>query len=135
MIVSNTTPISNFLHLDQIEILKRLFNKIHIPRAVKQEIEDFFVDDRNWKTCLHDGFIVVHKFSKRYYMPRWHSNLLIEFDMPGKRGKGGPYRLLLDAGADVRHALKGVGLISADIDGVYISHPHSDHIGGAEAKL
>ncbi len=75
---------------------------------------------------------VIKKFSKRYYLPQWHSNFLIEFDMPDKRGKGGPYRLLLDAGADVRHALKGVGLTSADIDGIYISHPHSDHIGGME---
>jgi ribonuclease BN (tRNA processing enzyme) len=74
----------------------------------------------------------IKKFSKRYYLPRWQSNFLIEFDMPDKRGKGGPYRLLLDAGADVRHALKGVGLTSADIDGIYISHPHSDHIGGME---
>jgi len=69
---------------------------------------------------------------KRYYAPTWQSNFLIEFDMPDKRGKGGPYRLLLDAGADVRHALKAVGLTSADIDGIYISHPHSDHIGGIE---
>lgn len=74
----------------------------------------------------------IQKFSKRYYLPRWQSNFLIEFDMPDKRGKGGPYRLLLDAGADLRHALKGVGLIASDIDGVYISHPHSDHIGGIE---
>jgi len=49
--------------------------------------------------------------------------LSIEFDMPDKRGKGGPYRLLLDARADLRHALKGMGLTSADIDGVYISPP------------
>jgi len=75
---------------------------------------------------------VMKKFSKRYYSPIWQSNFLLEFDMPDKRGKGGPYRLLLDAGADVRHALKGVGLTSADIDGIYVSHPHSDHIGGIE---
>ncbi len=73
----------------------------------------------------------VEKFQKRLYAPKWQSNFLIEFDMPGKRGKS-PYRLLIDAGADVRHALKNLELSSNDIDGVYISHPHNDHIGGME---
>ncbi len=73
----------------------------------------------------------IEKLSQRFYAPRWQSNFLIEFDKPSKRGNG-PYRLLIDAGADVRHALKGIGLSSADIDGIYISHPHNDHIGGME---
>ena len=72
------------------------------------------------------------KLTQRYYAPRWQSNFLLEFDMPNKRGQAGPYRLLLDAGADLRHSLKGVGLTAADIDGLYISHPHSDHISGIE---
>jgi hypothetical protein len=74
---------------------------------------------------------MIQKLGKPAYFPKWHSNFLLEFDMPGKRGQS-PYRLLLDAGGDVRHALKGVGLTASDIDGVYISHPHSDHIGGME---
>lgn len=73
----------------------------------------------------------INKLSQRFYTPKWQSNFLIEFDMPGKKGKK-PYRLLVDAGGDVRHALRGLGLTSADIDGVYISHPHNDHIGGIE---
>lgn len=73
----------------------------------------------------------INKLSQRLYTPKWHSNFLVEFDMPSKRGKK-PYRLLVDAGADIRHALKGLGLSSADIDGVYVSHPHNDHIGGME---
>jgi len=73
----------------------------------------------------------IKKRKQRLYRPQWQSNFLIEFDAPGKRGKDS-YRLLIDAGGDIRHALKGVGLTSADIDGVYISHPHSDHIGGME---
>lgn len=73
----------------------------------------------------------IEKVSQRLYSPKWHSNFLLEFGMPGKKGKP-PYRLLIDAGADVRHALKGIGLTSNDIDGVYISHPHNDHIGGME---
>lgn len=73
----------------------------------------------------------IDRMSRRMYRPKWQSNFLIEFDAVGKRGKR-PYRLLVDAGADVRHALASVGLTSADIDGVYVSHPHNDHIGGME---
>ncbi len=70
--------------------------------------------------------------SEHLYRPRWHSNFLLEFQMPSKRNGLPPYRLLLDIGGDARHALKNLGLTSADIDGVYISHPHNDHIGGME---
>jgi hypothetical protein len=73
----------------------------------------------------------INKLCQRVYIPKWQSNFLLEFDMSGKRSKR-PYRLLLDAGGDVRHGLKNLGLTSADIDGVYISHPHNDHIGGME---
>jgi hypothetical protein len=73
----------------------------------------------------------IKQYAKLLYNPRWQSNFLIEFDMPSKRGNG-PYRLLLDVGGDVRHALKALGLSSSDIDGIYISHPHNDHIGGVE---
>jgi hypothetical protein len=70
---------------------------------------------------------------KRLYDPKWQSNFLLEFDMPNKRGKADePYRLLVDCGCDIRHALAAIGLTFNDIDGVYISHPHSDHIGGIE---
>ncbi len=73
----------------------------------------------------------IRKASERFYRPKWQSNFLIEFDMQGKRGKK-PYRMLVDMGGDARHALKDLGLASADIDGVYISHSHNDHIGGME---
>mgnify|MGYP003572299669 CR=1 FL=1 len=73
----------------------------------------------------------INKLSQHLYTPRWQSNFLIEFDMPSKKGKR-PYRLLVDAGGDVRHALKCIGLTSADITGVYISHPHTDHTRAIE---
>ena len=45
-------------------------------------------------------------------------------------------RLLIDCGTDIRHSLAEQGIhagnIGAEIDAVYISHCHSDHIGGME---
>jgi len=73
----------------------------------------------------------IARHSSKMYSPKWHSNFLIEFDTVGKRGKS-PYRLLLDAGGDIRHTIRMIGFSSADIDGIYISHPHNDHIGGIE---
>jgi ribonuclease BN (tRNA processing enzyme) len=41
-------------------------------------------------------------------------------------------RLLIDAGGDIRFSLKNVGLSYSDIDSVYVTHLHNDHIGGME---
>ncbi len=38
-VVSNTTPIISLLKLSQIDILKKLYGKISIPKAVYKEIE------------------------------------------------------------------------------------------------
>lgn len=54
----------------------------------------------------------------------WQSNLLIE--SPSGR------RLLLDCGTDIRFSLRERGLCVTDIDDVYISHLHADHVGGLE---
>ncbi len=40
--------------------------------------------------------------------------------------------LLIDCGTDIRHSLKQSFLSYSDIDAVYISHLHADHIGGLE---
>ena len=40
--------------------------------------------------------------------------------------------LLIDCGADARFALRDLGFTYKDIDNVYISHLHSDHVGGLE---
>jgi len=59
----------------------------------------------------------------------WQSNMVLE-----KNGR----KLLIDAGGDVRHSLKDAfpsihpGNISTEIDAIYISHLHADHIGGLE---
>lgn len=41
-------------------------------------------------------------------------------------------RLLIDCGSDIRFALGKLGLDARNIDAVYVSHLHADHIGGME---
>ncbi len=41
-------------------------------------------------------------------------------------------RLLIDCGSDARHSLYDQGLTYKDIQDVYISHLHADHVGGLE---
>jgi len=81
-----------------------------------------FSHSKKAKNLSKDAILArIRQLSQVRYQPRWHSNFLIEFDMPNKRDGQSPYRLLLDVGGDIRHALKGVRLSSRDIDGVYIS--------------
>jgi len=57
-------------------------------------------------------------------MKNFQTNALIEFESG--------YKLLIDCGGDIRFALEEKGLSYLDINGVYISHLHADHIGGLE---
>ena len=66
-------------------------------------------------TCLGTG--------GAFSLESYHANLVVEHD--GKR-------LLLDAGSDLRLSLRDAGLSGQDIDGVFISHLHGDHVGGLE---
>lgn len=59
-----------------------------------------------------------------FTLENYQSNMLIEADNGD--------RLLIDCGADARFALKDLGLGYRDIENVYISHLHSDHVGGME---
>jgi ribonuclease BN (tRNA processing enzyme) len=58
-----------------------------------------------------------------FTLKNWQSNMLVE-----SQGK----RLLIDCGGDCRYALAARGLTARDIDAVYISHCHADHVGGLE---
>lgn len=53
----------------------------------------------------------------------FQSNLLLERN---------DQRLLIDCGTDIRHSLNAFNLDFRDFQSVYISHLHSDHIGGLE---
>ena len=54
----------------------------------------------------------------------YQSNMILE--SPDKK------RLLIDCGTQVHQALDDQGLSILDINAIYISHLHSDHIGGLE---
>jgi len=58
----------------------------------------------------------------------WQSNLVLTATHPTL----GTRRMLWDAGGDVRFSLGEQGLTAWDINDVYISHPHADHVGGME---
>src|SRR5688572_21348412 len=58
-----------------------------------------------------------------FTLDNFQSNMLLE-----DSGK----RLLIDCGGDARHALAKLGLGAKDIDALYVSHLHADHIGGIE---
>ena len=58
-----------------------------------------------------------------FSLHNYQSNLLIEAQEK---------RLLIDAGADIRFALRKAGLSYKDLDSIYITHLHNDHIGGME---
>ncbi len=58
-----------------------------------------------------------------FTMRNFQTNLVIQ-----KNGKN----LLVDCGGDARHSLAAVGLKAKDIDAVYVTHLHADHVGGLE---
>jgi ribonuclease BN (tRNA processing enzyme) len=58
----------------------------------------------------------------------YQSNMLLEIPQTDGTVK----RLLIDAGGDIRHSLADYGLDMLQIDAVYISHLHNDHVGGLE---
>lgn len=59
----------------------------------------------------------------------FQSNMILETT---NTDTGSLARMLIDCGTDARHALHRLGLWPKDFDAIYISHLHSDHIGGLE---
>jgi ribonuclease BN (tRNA processing enzyme) len=58
-----------------------------------------------------------------FALNNYHSNILLEVE--GRR-------LLIDCGSDIRFAMRDAGKTAADVDALYVSHLHADHIGGIE---
>lgn len=65
-----------------------------------------------------------------FCMDNWQSNMLIE--MESCEGYPDGVKMLFDCGGDIRWSLAEHELKATDIDAVYISHLHADHIGGLE---
>jgi len=59
MIVNNTTPISNLLHVDKIFLLAELFGAVYIPEAVANEVNVAFADCGEWRESLEGGRIII----------------------------------------------------------------------------
>ena len=55
---------------------------------------------------------------------QYHSNMVIT--------AGSGAKILIDCGSDVKYSLSECKISPTDIDAVYISHLHADHIGGLE---
>jgi len=58
-----------------------------------------------------------------FTLDNYNTNMLLEIN--GKK-------LLIDCGTDIRFSLNEIGLTYKDIDAVYVSHAHADHVGGLE---
>jgi predicted nucleic acid-binding protein len=59
MIVSNSTPISNLLHIKHVHLLQKLFKKVYIPDAVADELNAFFKDSPDFQNCLNNHHIII----------------------------------------------------------------------------
>lgn len=65
MVVSNTTPLSNLLHLGQTQILPKLFGSVSVPTAVRDELEAYFGESASWRECISAGWIAVEPVEDR----------------------------------------------------------------------
>jgi ribonuclease BN (tRNA processing enzyme) len=53
-------------------------------------------------------------------------------EVPDGTVEGGVARLLIDCGSDARRSLAIQGLGQQDVEAVFVSHLHGDHVGGLE---
>ena len=63
MIVCDTTPISNLIHLDRLYLLDVMFGRVHIPPAVKVELDVNFKTSKSWIESLSQRTIIVKSVS------------------------------------------------------------------------
>ncbi len=65
MVVSNTTPLSNLLHLGQTQLLPKLFGSVSVPIAVRDELDAYFGESSGWLECVSAGWVVVEPVKDR----------------------------------------------------------------------
>ncbi|MBF0557185.1 MAG: response regulator [Nitrospirae bacterium] len=103
-----------------------------------------------FRVCLTSDALPVKTFMKAaYFDGKKDSHVMIKFLGVGSQFSGYAYyhsnvlitarsgkNLLIDCGGDIRFSLEEADIklenLSREIDAVYISHLHSDHIGGLE---
>lgn len=68
MIVSNTTPISNLLHIDKISVLSELFGAVYIPEAVANEVNVVFSSYEEWQECVEGEQIIIQPISNTIFV-------------------------------------------------------------------
>ena len=68
MIVSNTTPISNLLYLDNISLLAELFGTVYIPEAVVNELNVVFLSSGEWQKCIEGEQIIIQSISNTIFV-------------------------------------------------------------------
>jgi ribonuclease BN (tRNA processing enzyme) len=77
---------------------------------------------------MKDVQLIALGTGSAFSMKNWQTNFLLQ--VTDEHDK--VHRLLIDCGSDVRFSLRDVGLSYLDIDAVYVSHAHADHVGGME---
>lgn len=75
MIVSNSTPISNLLHIKHVHLLQKLFKKVYIPDAVADELNAFFKDSPDFQNCLNNHHIIIKKVESVHFVKHMTSYL------------------------------------------------------------
>lgn len=93
MIVSNTTPISNLLHLQLLGLFGKLFAKVMIPQAVYDEVNAFWKHDVLWQKCIYGGVLNV--------MPVANSLLIQQLKLNLHLGEAEVIALALEQKADL----------------------------------
>ncbi|RLB75846.1 MAG: hypothetical protein DRH24_18910 [Deltaproteobacteria bacterium] len=68
MIVSNTTLISNLLHIDKISVLNELFGAVYIPKAVADEVKVVFSNYEEWQESLEREQIIIQPISNTIFV-------------------------------------------------------------------
>ncbi len=68
MIISNTTPISNLLHADNISLLAKLFGTVYIPDAVANEVNVIFSSCAEWQKCVEKEQIIIQSISNTIFV-------------------------------------------------------------------
>ena len=68
MIISNTTPISNLLHVDNISLLAKLFGTVYIPDAVANEVNVVFSNCAEWQKCVEREQIIIQSISNTIFV-------------------------------------------------------------------